>query len=214
MSNLEGLQRLTQIVTGGGEKAALALIGPVGESRAPDRRARAALLSRGLIGKFPRRLGGLARHDEFRLDPLAIGHIANGGGDESPAHVLDGAQTDLDGKLGTVATPAEQFKPRAHGPHAHVADIVLAMSDVPGAETLRHQHLDALADDFVVLVPEQGGDLPIGKPDDAGGIDDDHRIRGGIERAAGEIRRGCTHYSRPLSLTLGVNSEHHYVAAS
>ena len=76
---------------------------------------------------------------------------------------------------------------RAHGAHAHIADVVLAVSDVPGAKSLGHQHLDALADDFVVLVAKQRGDLPIGKADDAGGIDDDHRVRRGIERAAREI---------------------------
>ena len=74
----EGLQRLTQIVTGRGEKAALAPVSPVGA------------LTR-LIGEHPRGLCGLARHDQLGLDTLAVGHIANGGSDEGSANILNGA---------------------------------------------------------------------------------------------------------------------------
>ena len=71
------------------------------------------------------------------------------------------------------------------------------MADVPRPKALRQQHLDGLADDFVVPVPEQGRDLAIGETDETRGIDDDHRIGRGIERAAGEIRRSGMHGSGP-----------------
>ena len=57
----DGVERRAQFMTHGGEKAALALVGP--------------------IGKFSCGLGGLARHDELCLDAFALGHIAYGGGD-------------------------------------------------------------------------------------------------------------------------------------
>jgi hypothetical protein len=76
-----------------------------------------------------------------------------------------------------------------HGPHRHVIDVAVAMSDVPGAKSLRDQHLNVLVDDFVVFVPKQNGNLSIGKPDGARSIDHDHRIRSRIEGTAGELWR-------------------------
>jgi hypothetical protein len=64
---------------------------------------------------------------------------------------------------------------------------VLSVRDVSCPKTLRHQLLDALADNFVVCVSKQSRDLSIRKLDDPEGIDDDHRIRGGIECAAGKV---------------------------
>ncbi len=180
IEQLEGLQRLTQIVTRCGEKAALALVGPIRELAS-------------LFGQCPGSFGSLTCHDEFRLDVLSIGDIAYGGDDESSRHILDGAQTDFDRELSAVAPPSKKHQARSHGAYPHIIDVVLAMSDVPGVKALRHQHFDALADDIVMLVTEQRRNLPIGKADDAAGVDDDHRVRGSVERAACKIRRDRTH---------------------
>jgi hypothetical protein len=85
----------------------------------------------------------------------AIGHIANRRHDEGLANVLDRAQADLDRKLRAVAPLSAEIKPQAHRAHAHVAEEVHPVSDVLGPKTLRHQRFDALADDFVVRIPEQ-----------------------------------------------------------
>ncbi len=122
VEQFQGLQRLTQIVAGGGEKSALALVRPIGAF------ARA-------VGYLARSLGGLAGHDELGLDLLAVGHVADGGGDEGSAHVLDRAQADFDGKLRAVAPPAEQIEARPHGAHAHVAGVILAVSRRAGRES-------------------------------------------------------------------------------
>ncbi len=125
----------------GGQKAAFALIRPV------------SALAR-LIGELPRGVCCLACHDQLGLDPLAVGHIANGGSDEDSVTALNGAQADLEGKLRAVAPPSKQIQPRAHRAHAHIADVVLPVSDVAGLKTLRHQPFDVVADDFVVRIAE------------------------------------------------------------
>ena len=62
-----------------------------------------------------------------------------------------------------------------------------------GPEALGQQLLDALADDFVVRVAEERGNLPVGKTDDAGRVDDEHRVRSGVEGAARKSRRNLKH---------------------
>ena len=61
---------------------------------------------------------------------------------------------------------------------------------LPRAKALRHQVLDVLANDLIVRIAEQRRDLAVGESDDARRIDDDHRIRRGIERAARKFGRG------------------------
>jgi hypothetical protein len=64
------------------------------------------------------------------------------------------------------------------------------MSNVSAPKPRGHQLFNILADDFVVGVTEQRGQLVVGEQDDAMRIDDDYCIGRSIERAAGEIRRG------------------------
>ena len=61
------------------------------------------------------------------------------------------------------------------------------MCNVTSMKSLRHQNFDIAADDFIMRIAEQRGDLLIGKSNDARGINDEQRIRGSIEDAAGEI---------------------------
>jgi hypothetical protein len=137
----ESLERLAQIMAGGGKKAALALVRPI------------STLPR-LIGKLPRGLGCLVRNNQLRLDALAVRDIANCCGGEDPVSVRDGAQADLDRELGTVAALCEEFQARSHRTNAYVTDVVLSVSEVPQSEPFWHQQLDSLANDLVVPIAE------------------------------------------------------------
>src|SRR3569833_392255 len=61
------------------------------------------------------------------------------------------------------------------------------MADVAHAEALRQQDFHLLADEAPGAVAEQGFDLAGGKDDDPVAIDDDHRVRRGVEHAAYEF---------------------------
>ena len=74
----EGLEGLPQIVAGRGQKAAFCLIRPIGAVA-------------GQIGEIPHGLRGIACHDEFSLNALAIGHIADGSRDQNSIRIFDGA---------------------------------------------------------------------------------------------------------------------------
>ena len=47
-------------------------------------------------------------------------------------------------------------------------------------------------------IAEQGGDLPIGKTDQAGSIDDHHRIGRGVQDVAGNLLRSRLHWNLSL----------------
>ena len=111
----ECLQRLAQIVARGGEKAAL------GE--------------RGMFG-FAARVA----HRLFHLPPF--GDVANRGRDDVLVALADRTQADLDRELAAVLAPAKQVQSHAHGPHAHVARVAVAVRRVPRAKAFGQQHLD------------------------------------------------------------------------
>ncbi len=173
----ERLQWLTQVVTGSGKKAALALIGTIGALAGP-------------IGQGTRGVGRFPRDDQLGLDPLAIADVANCGSDEQPSSIIDRAQADFDRKFTAVLAATMQFQPLAHGSGANVAKEGVPIGHVALAEALRQQVLDWPSDDLVVWVLKQRGDLSIGESNDARRIDQYHRIRRGFECAAGQIRRG------------------------
>src|SRR5581483_4164550 len=136
-------------MAGGRQKAAFSLIGTICEVTS---------LIRGRSGTF----GRFARGDDLRFDAISFGDIANGGGDQGLIAVRNGTQADLDGKLGSILAPGVQVEPGAHGTHPDILHVVLTVADVPLAEALRNQHLDAPADDLIMLVAKKGRDLAIG----------------------------------------------------
>src|SRR4029079_19500236 len=95
---------------------------------------------------------------------------------------LHRAEADLDRELAAVAAPAGEIEPDAHRPRARRVRIALAMSRVPGAETIGHQDLDLAPDQLARLVAEERHDLDVGEHDAAGTIDDHHRVGRGIEQ--------------------------------
>jgi len=97
-----------------------------------------------LVREFPRSLGGLARYDQFGLNPLSISYSANSRRNQCPARIIDGAQTDLDGKLRAVLASSKQLKSRPHGAYPQGFFVVFAACDMPGTKTLRHQRFDTL----------------------------------------------------------------------
>src|SRR5258708_18996766 len=180
----QSLQRLAQIAIRDLQEALPALVSPLGE--------------------FPHGLYCIERHDQLGLDSLAFGHIANSGRDQGLADVLDGAEIDLEGKRGAVAPLSIEVEPGPHGAHAHIADDVPSVACELRPKAFGHQHFEVLADDFVVGVPKQGGDLAIREPDGAERVDNDYRIRGGIQDLAGESGRDCDHAS-----SLGIPGDPH-----
>ena len=99
------------------------------------------------------------------------------------------AQADLDGEFGSICAQREQLEPDAHGTYVPALGIPASVADVPVAKALGQQHLDLAAHDPLGCIAEQRLDLVVRKQHRARGIDDDHRIGCGVERAADEICR-------------------------
>ena len=57
------------------------------------------------------------------------------------------------------------------------------------AKALGQEHLDLAPDDLFWRIAEQRGDLMIGEQHFARRIDDDHRVRRGVEHAASQLGR-------------------------
>ena len=66
-----------------------------------------------------------------------------------------GTEADLDGKFRAVLTKAKEFQASAHGPHLRVAHEARAVAAVPPPQSLRHQNLDRLAEQFVAAVSKE-----------------------------------------------------------
>ena len=138
-------------------------------------------------------LGGrLAGGDEFTLYAVAVRDVAYCGRDEHPIAIADWAQADLDRKLGTVATSAEELKADPHGSYAAVDDEALMVCHMASTETLRHQTLDALASQILRSISEKSANLVIAKDNISGRVDDDHGIRRRLQGAADQF--GRQHY--------------------
>ena len=84
--------------------------------------------------------------------------------------------------------PAIELQARSHWAYTNVAGVLLSMTDVSSPKSLRHEVLDAEPNNLVVGIAEERGHLTVRKSDGPGGIDDDHRIRGGLECTMGEFR--------------------------
>jgi hypothetical protein len=63
--------------------------------------------------------------------------------------------------------------------------------DVARAQSLRHEQFHRLTDELTRLVTEQLRGPPVGKRDDAAGIDEQDGVRGGLEQRAKASLRGA-----------------------
>ena len=159
----ERLQRLTQIMARGGEKAAL------GE-------------------RWRVRLRGARRAAPVRPALRSVtSRIAAATMSSSPCPI--GLRLISTGNSRAVLAHAEQLEAHAHGPHAHVARVTVAVRRVPRAKAFGQQHLDGGADHLVARIAEQRRHLAIGEQDRPRGVDDDHRVRGRVENAPDELGR-------------------------
>src|SRR6185437_926030 len=172
---LERLQRLTQVVARRREEAALALVGA--------------------IRQLARSFGGIACLDELRFDALAIRYVANHRSDERALLVLDRAQADLDSELRAVLASPEEFLARSDRSSPHAVPVAPAIVGMMRSNALPHEEIDGLAHDLIVSISEQPCDLDTGIPDRPRRIDDQHRVRGRIQRVASELGRGEQHGS-------------------
>jgi hypothetical protein len=139
-----------------------------------------------------------ARVAQRLLGLLSGGDVADGRGYQHLALFADRTQADFHGKFAAIAPHAEQLQPGAHGPHAHIVRVAGAMAQVALAKALWQQHFHGVADDIRGLMSKQRFHLAVGEHDPAGGIDDDHGVRRGIEHAADEF--GGKHATRIASL--------------
>jgi hypothetical protein len=121
---------------------------------------------------------------ELRLHLLAVGDVADRGGDQRRLLGLHRREADLGRELAAVLAAAEELEPSRHRPRLRLAEVPGPAPRVHGAELLRHQDLDRLAQQLVAPVAEQLLGLMVDEVDDAVGVDDDHRVRGRFEEAA------------------------------
>jgi len=114
--------------------------------------------------------------------------VAQGGGDDTMAgFVFEGTQADLHRKLCAIPTLPKERQSESHRARTRVLHVMLSMLYMPGAKTFRHQLLDAVADDLLMGTAEKSADLSIGKPNHPRGIDDDGRIRCGIQHVPNRL---------------------------
>ncbi len=88
------------------------------------------------------------------LDPFAVGIVTDGAADQHAFLGLQGAEADLDGKLGTIPAQAVEVDAGTHRPHPRLPEIIGAVLRVLGPVALRHQDLDGLAEQFLPRVAE------------------------------------------------------------
>ena len=140
-----------------------------------------------------RPLRGGACLDELALDALSAARIPDGRGDERTVGALDGAQADFDRNHGAVAAQTGELQALAHRLHVGPERILVAVRRVPLPERLGHQAVDVAADELRPIAPEEAPGPKVGEKNRAGRIRDDHRIRGALEREAGQVRRSREH---------------------
>ena len=127
---------------------------------------------------------------QLLLDALAVGDVADGGGDDDALSAVDRRQRDLGRELGAVAATSGELHPSTHRARARVGDVPVTALGVQAADGLGDEQLDGLADQLVAGVAEQPLGLGVDEHDLPVGVDADDRVRRGFEQAA-ELRLGA-----------------------
>ena len=94
---------------------------------------------------------------------------------------LDRIQADLDRELAAVLLQSIQIAACAHGARHWSRVIGGAQARMPRAESLRNQHVDRLAEQFLALVAEHPFGLRVHHLDEAFTVDHHHRVRCGLD---------------------------------
>ncbi len=125
---------------------------------------------------------------ELLLGLLALGDVADRAHHERAFLGFEGAQADLDRKLGGVGTPPIELQSHAHGARAWGLEVVGAMTEMERAIAVREEGLDRLALQRAALVAEETLGLRVAEDDAAREIHDhdavghrfEHRQRGQV----------------------------------
>jgi len=142
-------------------------------------------------------IGIFAHNDRCRLDTLAIQYVTDDG-DECVTTGFDGARADLEWKLGTILAPAEELRLYAHRRRVKAVHMLHSLRYLLAPKEVGNQMLQAPADDLVVRIAELSRDLSVREQNHTRLIEDDHGIRRGVERAAGEFGWREQHNRRTL----------------
>ena len=115
------------------------------------------------------------------LGALALGNVADHTEHEHALARLERAQHNVDRELRAVLAPAVEREPRAHGPHARLCMIMLAMRSVRGPEALRRQEFHGLAQQLFPPVAEHAFGLAVDAHDSAFSVGKHNPVRGRFE---------------------------------
>ncbi len=127
---------------------------------------RAKVMRNGICKSFElaiRCLQVLGPPAEVLLHRDAVGDIANGTGHQQLSLDFQRAETNFDGKFGSVAPEAAKGHARAHGPGAGSRSIVGAMMRMGIAKTGRHEHLHGLTQQLGRAIAEEKFGLAVDK---------------------------------------------------
>src|SRR5260370_301977 len=119
---------------------------------------------------------GFVQRPQFFLGTPAIGDVANSARDEGAILGLERAQTDFDGKFGTVLAQSIELQAGAHRTHLRVGEVASSMLRVLVAEPCGHQYLDRIAEQLGARVSEELFRLRVDQRDTAVLADYHHRV--------------------------------------
>src|SRR6185295_18016507 len=87
-------------------------------------------------------------------------------------------------EFAAVLTARKQLEATAHWPRMRIGLIARAETHVTVAEPIGNQHFDRLSHELVTQVTKQHFGLAVDDLNATRGVDDDDRIRSGLEQAA------------------------------
>jgi len=112
---------------------------------------------------------------------FACGEVDYSGEDHGALGGLDGAETYLYRNLGAVFEQGYEVAAAAHGARFRLVEKGGVVVAVAGAEALRDDDFQGLAEDFGVGIAEQVLELGVDHVDEPGGVDHEERGGGGID---------------------------------
>src|SRR5260221_11506286 len=112
----------------------------------------------------------------FRFGLPAGGDVHDDAQNQRAFRALNGADPDLDGKLGPVLSPGEQLPAGSHGPRRRRGMKVRSMSRVLAAEPLGHEEFNVLPDELFAFITKQFLDARVHQYDVTLRIDQDDAV--------------------------------------
>src|SRR5580658_3327884 len=118
------------------------------------------------------------------LSVLAHGDVANCRGHQNSLGAFEGAQHDLDGKLGPILSPPDELNSRPDLLRQCLGCGTGSVGDQPLRETLQNNALHLLAYQLIAAISKLAFRLDIQEHNLSILIDDYHRIRGRLEQTS------------------------------